>query len=69
MKIVYLLNRLPMLSLDGKMPDEVWYNKKFAIHHLRVFGYVAYMKITRPHLAKLDPRGLKVVFIGYEPMS
>ena len=36
-------------------------------HHLRVFGCVAYMKVARPHLAKLDPRGLKVVFIGYEP--
>ena len=27
------------------------------------------MKITRPHLAKLDPKGLKVIFIGYEPRS
>ena len=26
-------------------------------------------KITSPHLAKLDPRGLKVVFISYEPES
>ena len=34
-----------------------------------MFGYVAYMKDVRPHLAKLDPRGLKVVFIGYEPGS
>ena len=25
------------------------------------------MKDARPYLAKLDPRGLKVVFIGYEP--
>ena len=27
------------------------------------------MKDARPHLAKLDPRGLKVVFIDYEPGS
>ena len=32
-----------------------------------MFGCVAYMKVARPHLIKLDPRGLKVVFIGYEP--
>ena len=27
------------------------------------------MKDARPHLTKLDPRGLKVIFIGYEPRS
>ena len=69
MTTVYLLNRSPTRSLDEKMPYEAWYSKKLAIHHFRVFGCVAYMKVTRPHLAKLDPRGLKVVFIGYEPES
>ena len=69
MTAVYLLNRSPTRSLDGKTPHEAWYNKKLAVHHLRVFGYIAYMKVTRPHLAKLDPRGLKVIFIGYEPGS
>jgi hypothetical protein len=39
------------------------------VHHLRVFGCVVYMKITWPHLTKLDDRGLKMVFIGYEPGS
>ena len=56
-------------SLDGKTPYEAWYNKKPAVHHLHVFGCVAYMKVTHPHLAKLDPRGLKVIFIDYEPGS
>ena len=27
------------------------------------------MEVVRPHLAKLDPEGLKVVFIGYELRS
>ena len=27
------------------------------------------MKDAHPHLAKLDPRGLKAIFIGYEPES
>ena len=47
-------------------PDTI---KKLAVHHLRVFGCVAYTKVACPHLAKLDLRGLKVVFIGYEPGS
>ena len=65
---VYLLNRSPTRSLDGKTPYEAWYNKKPAVHHFRVFGCIAYMKVTRPHLAKLDPRGLKVVF-SYDPVG
>ena len=69
MKVVYLLNRSPTRSLDGKMPFEAWYNKKPAVHHFRVFGCIAYMKVVRSHLAKLDPWRLKVVFIGYEPRS
>ena len=31
-----------------------------------MFDCVAYMKVTRSHLAKIDPKGLKVVFIDYE---
>ena len=69
MTIVYLLNRSPTRNIDGKTPHEAWYNKKPAVHHLRVFDCVAYMKVACPHLSKLDPRGLKVVFIGYEPWS
>ena len=67
MTVVYLLNWLPMRSLDGKTPHEAWYNKKSVVHHLRVFSCVAYMKVTRPHVTKLHPRWLKVVFISYEP--
>ena len=69
MTVVYLLNRSPTGSLDGEMPHETWYNKKPVVHHLRVFGCVVYMKVAHPNLAKLDPRGLKVVFIGYKPGS
>ena len=69
MTLFYLLNRSPTRGLDGKMPHETLYNKKPVVHHLRVFGCVAYMKVARPHLAKLDPRGMKVIFIGYEPRS
>jgi hypothetical protein len=66
---VYILNRSPSRSVEGRTPYEAWHDKKPSVHHLRVFGCIAYMKITCPHLAKLDDRGLKMVFIGYEPRS
>jgi hypothetical protein len=66
---VYVLNRLLTCSVEGKTPYQAWHGKKPSMHHLWVLDCIAYMKITRPHLAKMDDRGLKTVFIGYEPGS
>jgi hypothetical protein len=69
MTVVYLLNHSSTRSVDGKTPYQAWHGKKPTVHDLWVFSCVAYMKITRPHLTKLDDSGLKMVFIGYEPGS
>jgi hypothetical protein len=69
MMVVYILNHSLTHSVEGKMSYQAWHGKKLLVHHLRVFGYIAYMKITWPHLTKLDDRGLKTSFIGYEPRS
>ncbi|CAA6660307.1 unnamed protein product [Spirodela intermedia] len=37
-----------------------------AVHHLKVFGCIAYVLNTTPHLKKLEDRGRKMIFIGYE---
>jgi hypothetical protein len=63
---VFLLNRAPTSALDDETPYQAWYGKKPFMHFLRVFGCVAYIKNVRPHLGKLDDRGRKVVFIGYQ---
>jgi hypothetical protein len=66
--VVFLLNRAPTNALDGLTPYQAWY-KKSPVHFLKVFGCVAYIKNLRPHLSKLDDRGQKVVFIGYQDGS
>ncbi|CAA6674433.1 unnamed protein product [Spirodela intermedia] len=53
-------------SVDGMTPFEVWHGKKPAVHHLKVFGCIAYVLNTTPHLKKLEDRGRKMIFIGYE---
>lgn len=63
---VYLLNRCPTKGVDGKTPFEAWYGKKPAVHHLRIFGCIVYVRDTTPHLKKLEDRGRKMIFIGYE---
>jgi hypothetical protein len=66
---VYILNHAPTCSLDGRTPYEVWHGKKPSVRHLCTFGCVVYVKDTKPHLVKLDARGKKGVFIGYETGS
>jgi hypothetical protein len=63
---IFLLNRAPTSVLNGETPYQAWYEKKPAVHFLHVFGCVAYIKNVRPHLGKLNDRGRKVVFIGYQ---
>ncbi|KAG6535240.1 hypothetical protein ZIOFF_000205 [Zingiber officinale] len=53
---VYLLNRLPTKALGDRTPFEAWMGRKPYLAHLRVFGCVAYVKNTTPHLKKLDDR-------------
>jgi hypothetical protein len=63
---VYLLNRVPTKAVEGKTPFEAWYGKKPAVHHLKTFGCIVYVKNTTPHLKKMEDRGRKMIFVGYE---
>ncbi|KAG6516327.1 hypothetical protein ZIOFF_026786 [Zingiber officinale] len=64
--VVYLLNRLPTKALGECMPFEAWMGRKPHLAHLRVFGCIAYMKNTTPHLKKLDNRSSPMVYLGVE---
>jgi hypothetical protein len=63
---IYVLNRAPTKGLEGATPFEIWYGKKPSMHHLRTFGCIAYVKNSKPHLSKLEDRGHKMIFVGYE---
>lgn len=64
---VYLLNRSPTKSLDGKTPFEVWYGRKPSVRHLRTFGCKVFAKRIQPGITKLADRSTPGVFLGYEP--
>jgi transposase InsO family protein len=61
---MYLLNRTMSKSTRGKTPYELWTGSKPAVNHLRVFGCVAHVKNTRPHLKKLDDRSHPMILLG-----
>ncbi|KAJ0435652.1 putative RNA-directed DNA polymerase [Helianthus annuus] len=57
-----LVNLAPTKKVN-KTPYEIWYGQKPNLSYLRVWGCDAY--ITSDSDDKLDPRGEKVVFVGY----
>jgi hypothetical protein len=63
---VYLLNRAPTKSLQGRTPYEAWYNKKPRVDHLRTFGSLVHVKKTGPGVNKLSDRSTPMVLMGYE---
>ena len=62
---VYLRNRSPTSSLNGKTPYEFWFNKKPDVSHLRVFGCICYVHVPDERRKKLDPKSFRAIFIGY----
>nr|GEX27830.1 zinc finger, CCHC-type [Tanacetum cinerariifolium] len=46
-------------------PYEVWNGRKPNISYFRVWGCLAYYKVSLPNTSKLGPRGLKSIFVGY----
>jgi hypothetical protein len=66
---VYVLNRCPTKSIDGMTLFEAWHGRKPAVHHLRMFRCIVYVRNTMWHLKKKEDRGRKMIFIGYESGS
>ncbi|WVZ81041.1 hypothetical protein U9M48_028468 [Paspalum notatum var. saurae] len=65
----YIVNRSPTKSLEDKTPFEAWHGRKPDVAHLRTFGCIGHVKVTRPNLAKLEDRSKPMVFLGYEAGS
>jgi hypothetical protein len=67
--IVYVLNWCPTKSVDGMTPFEAWHGRKPAVHHLRTFRCIVYVRNVTPHLKKPEDRCHKMIFVGYESGS
>ena len=61
---VYVQNRNPHRVLENKTPEEVFSNKKLEFIHLRIFGCLVYIHISKENRTKLDPSGKKGIFVG-----
>ncbi|KAL2932983.1 Retrovirus-related Pol polyprotein from transposon RE1, partial [Bienertia sinuspersici] len=63
----YLINRMPLKSIDMLTP----YYKMFQTHpdisNLKVFGCLCFVSTLKTHRSKFQPRATPCVFIGYPP--
>ncbi|CAL9224779.1 unnamed protein product, partial [Arabidopsis halleri] len=63
---VYLINRSPRVSLEGKVAEEVWTGVDIDLLNLRIFGCPAYVLIPNDERSKVDSKSKKCVFLGFE---
>ena len=66
---VYLRNRCPTSSNDGRSPYEVYFGNKPKLDHVRVFGCLGYNLKRSVKRSKLDNKATKAKFIGYDDNS
>jgi len=57
-----MYNKISHLENNNLIPDEVFYNEKVNIKHLRTFGCVCYNKDQNLHKSKLKPNSRKNIF-------
>lgn len=65
----YLLNRIITRSLKDKTPYECFRDRRPTVEHIRIFGCIAYAKIDKQQLRKLDDRSRILIHLGTEPGS
>ena len=65
----YVQNRLSHSALGFKTPEEMYTRKKPEVRHLKIFGCLVYVHITKEKRTKLDPSGKKGIFVGYCEVS
>ena len=65
----YILNRCPMKVVMNRVLEEAWSGIKQFVTHMRVFGCVDYAHIPDQLRKKLDSKGEKCIFIGYNEKS
>ncbi|GAA0159544.1 hypothetical protein LIER_16294 [Lithospermum erythrorhizon] len=62
---IQIINLSSNTTLQGEVPDKVWYGKEVSYKHLRVFGCRAFMHIPKDERSKLDNKSLQCIHLNY----
>ena len=66
---VYLLNRTINTQVGLVTPYELWFKTKPSVSHYRTFGTLAYIFTDKSKRTKFQPKGSRVIFVGYSDTS
>jgi hypothetical protein len=61
----YLINRGPLISLDGGIPEEAWICKKVNYSFIKTFGCEAFVHIDKENRTNLEAKSKKCTCILY----
>ena len=64
-----LYNIAPHKGIDNKIPNEIFFGEKVNLKYLKVFGCVAHFKDYSKNPVKVDSKGKKGVFLGFNNES
>ena len=63
--VAHIINLFPTTSLQGDVPNRVWYGRDVSYDYLRVFGCKCFVHIPKDERSKLDAKSKECIFIGY----
>jgi IS30 family transposase len=66
---VYLQNRSPHQTLEGKTPEEAFIGSRLEIGHPKIFGCPVYIHIPVEKRTKLQPSWERGILVGYSEDS
>lgn len=61
----YIRNRCPSKSVEGKIPHELWMERRVNFKHIRTFGSKVYILNKSPTKDKFAARGQEGILVGY----
>nr|GEX51252.1 retrovirus-related Pol polyprotein from transposon TNT 1-94 [Tanacetum cinerariifolium] len=67
--LTYILNRILIRAILGKIPYELLRGRKPTLDYFRVFGIKCFILNTKDYLTKFDPKSYEDVFLGYSQNS
>lgn len=62
--VAYLINRMPLKPIRNANPYSLLYNINPSLTHLKTFGCLCYVSISKVNKTKFDPRLLPVSFLA-----
>nr|GEZ29819.1 retrovirus-related Pol polyprotein from transposon TNT 1-94 [Tanacetum cinerariifolium] len=65
----YILNRILIRAILGKLPYELLRGKEPTLDYFRVFGSKFFILNTKDYLTKFDPKSNEGIFLGYSQNS